>query len=481
MLPTKKSQALLAYLAIRPGHAHSREKLTSLLWDDANEAQARQSFRQALCAIRKAVGKQQSIIVDGDSIALAIDAAFVDVAAFEKLAGAHGPAALQQAASLYDGDLLESFDVLPESFGAWLRIERERLRELALQILAKLLAVQRDDGDFDAGIQTAIRMLMLDPLQETVHRSLMQLYASQGRKAAALRQYQSCVDLLQRELGVGPEAATRRVYQDLVQGLPPEPGVPLKASDLVEDAEQPKTPMIGRARELSRLRECLRESESGNGRTVIVSGDAGVGKSRLCEELGSQAIESGFRLLVGRCYETERILPFGAWVSALRSGGVASDTMLLESLRPAWRQELGRLLPEAVDGEAGRTTDHHDHLRLFEAVLHVLGNLSNRVPICVVLEDIPWADEISLSLLCYVSRRVAGRRVMLVGTFREEDLSELLPLRRMLDELGPTARVERLELAPLTQSDTLSLVRVSAGGQGRSLSDLGAGRADLAE
>src|SRR5262249_30617453 len=82
----------------------------------------------------------------------------------------------------------------------------------------------------------------------------------------------------------------------------------------------------------------------------------------------------------------------------------------------------------------------------------------SRAPICVVLEDIHWADQMSLSLLCYVSRRIAGRRVMLVCTLRDEDPSEVEPVRRTLEELRQTERLECLALAPLTEPDTFSLV-----------------------
>ena len=93
----------------------------------------------------------------------------------------------------------------------WLRTGRERLRELALEALARLLAYQHDVDDLPAALQTALRLLALDPLQEVVHRTVMRLQAAQGRRDAALRQYQTCVELLQHELGVEPEAETKAV------------------------------------------------------------------------------------------------------------------------------------------------------------------------------------------------------------------------------------------------------------------------------
>jgi hypothetical protein len=102
--------------------------------------------------------------------------------------------------------------------------ERERLRELALEALARLLAHQTKTGGTERAIQTAVRLLALDPLQEAVHRTLMRLYTRQGRRGSALKQYQVCVGVLQRELGAEPEAETRGLYQELVRRPVPARG-----------------------------------------------------------------------------------------------------------------------------------------------------------------------------------------------------------------------------------------------------------------
>src|SRR5439155_17460270 len=101
-------------------------------------------------------------------------------------------------------------------FEEWLLGEREALRDLALSSLARILASQRDGDDPAGALHTALRLLALDPLQEVVHRTVMRLQTAQGRRDAALRQYQTCVDVLQRELGVEPEAETKRLYREVL-------------------------------------------------------------------------------------------------------------------------------------------------------------------------------------------------------------------------------------------------------------------------
>ena len=195
-LPTRKAQALLAYLALPAGRAHPRDKLATLLWGDSAEGPARNSLRQALFALRRVL-PAGGVRVEGDVIALDPAAVDVDVAAFERGVAEGTPAALAAAAQLYQGDLLAGLSVEGAAgFEEWLLGERERLRELALEGLAKLLAQQRAAGAAEAAIQTGLHLLGLDPLQEPVHRALMRLYAAAGRRGRALRQYQACVAVL---------------------------------------------------------------------------------------------------------------------------------------------------------------------------------------------------------------------------------------------------------------------------------------------
>jgi DNA-binding SARP family transcriptional activator len=109
---------------------------------------------------------------------------------FERLVSERSPEALEQAIQLYRGDLLDGLTLQEPPFEEWLMAERERLRELALEALARLLAAQRAGGAAEAAVQTGLRLIALDPLQEVVHRTLMRLYVRVGRRGSALHQYQ---------------------------------------------------------------------------------------------------------------------------------------------------------------------------------------------------------------------------------------------------------------------------------------------------
>src|SRR5262245_10510843 len=213
--PTKKARAVLAYLAVRPGQTHSRDEVADLLWSTRGDEQARGSLRRTLSDLRKALDDPQWLVTDGDQLRLEPDHIEVDVATFERLAGDGTPAALEQAAALYRAELLAGFGLGEQPFEDWLRAELERLRDLALRTLARLIAHHQAAGALDRAVEAALRLLALDPADEATHRALMSLYARQGRRAEALRQYQTCRDLLMKTLGVEPDPATEELHRAL--------------------------------------------------------------------------------------------------------------------------------------------------------------------------------------------------------------------------------------------------------------------------
>src|SRR5262245_62537762 len=217
--PTRKAQALLAYLAMPPGRTHARDKLASLLWGSTVETTARTSLRQTLYALRRSLRRADAepLLADASAVSLDPGAVTVDVGEFEHRVTDGTPAALADAAALYQGDLLEGLTVQEPTFEDWLLGERERLHEMALMALGRLLGHQRAAGSSEAAIQTALRLLTVDALQEPTHRALMQLYVETGRRSAALRQYQVCAATLRRELRTEPEKETTALYEEILR------------------------------------------------------------------------------------------------------------------------------------------------------------------------------------------------------------------------------------------------------------------------
>ena len=477
-LPARKAQALLAYLAVRPGQPHSRDKLAALLWSDAPAERARHSLRQALVAIRQALGQPGAPVMleRGDTVALDPSAIETDVGQFEELSRQSTSEALEQAVALYHGDFLEGLGGQEEPFEEWLMPERERLRELALEALSRLFAAQSKADALEPAVRTANRLLALDPGQEAAHRALMRLYARHGRRGAALVQYQVCVAALQRELGLPPDGETRALYQEILRSRAAEvvsadrdareDGASHPAPSLVGEPREDAPPLVGRERELTELRRARDESWRSHGRVAVVLGEEGIGKSRLVAEVVGESVSAGGRVLLGRAHETSQILPFGPWVDALRRGDVLREIQGAAGLEDAWRGELARLFPE-LGTEATDLPPGEASARLFEAMAQLLRHMTARQRLVLVLEDLHWADEMSLRLLAFLSRRVMDWPVLLLVTAREEDVAVVPVLRTALSELDRDRHLV-LTLPALSKAETLALVQAlaTAGGQG---------------
>jgi TolB-like protein/DNA-binding SARP family transcriptional activator len=219
VVPSRKAQALLALLALPPGRTHRRDRLATMLWSGHTDESARQNLRQCLTTLRRGIqnDKAMPVIIEGALLRLDAGRVVVDVVEFEEAIRSRDPVALGRALTLYKGDLLEglSFDETP--FEEWLIGERRRLNALAIEGLSQLLRHQQQQGERAAAMQTALRLLTIDPLQEGVHRSLMRLYNEIGNAAQALRQYVACEKVLRRELGVEPEDATKELRRVILR------------------------------------------------------------------------------------------------------------------------------------------------------------------------------------------------------------------------------------------------------------------------
>jgi DNA-binding SARP family transcriptional activator len=452
-LPTRKSEALLAYLALPPGRFHSRDSLAALLWGDTSESNARQSLRQALGALRRALG-EDVVIARGDTIALDAEAVAVDVVELEAAIADGGREALARAAALYTGDLLAGFRVDEAPFEEWRTVQCERLHELGLEAMARLLAELLRSDEVEPAIQTAMRILALDPLQEAIHRTLMRLLLQQGRRAAALQQYQSCLVALERELGTEPEEQTRNLYRDILRTVKAAPATETSSRPWVAGMRVADTPMVGRRGELARLDTAISRMLDGGGHVVLVAGEAGIGKSRLIQEALSGAGARVGKILFGRCHQTEQTLPFRPWIEALRGRSALDAAVHARLSRPA-RSQLGALFPELLESaeSAGTTAP----ALFFEPMLELIAALAADHPIIVTIEDLHWADMMSTRLLAFLGRRLHHLPVLIIGSLRSEELVDAPALRQAVRELRDEGRLEELSLEPLSETETREL------------------------
>lgn len=218
-IASRKGRALLAYLALRPGESHSRDRLANLLWEDADEELARTSLRQALAALRKSLpsGAQAALLADSESVGVDGELLRSDIDAFRRSLLAGTRTSLQDAINQYRGDLLDGFDARSTAFDEWLSGERSTLRKQMTEALHRLTDLCMAAEDNDGALTACARLVSLEPLNEAAHRRIMELQARRNSYAEALRQYRVCRDVLRRELDVSPEAATEQLYRELMR------------------------------------------------------------------------------------------------------------------------------------------------------------------------------------------------------------------------------------------------------------------------
>ncbi len=212
---------------------------------------------------------------------------------------------------------------------------------------------------------------------------------------------------------------------------------------------------MGRSAELAGLEDALEDAIDGRPRLVFVAGDSGVGKTRLLSEFATRARDRGARILAGDCIELgEGELPYAPVVAVLRSLARDRDPVLGEIPQFA-RSELGALLPELGDGapRGPGAVDESDQGRLFEALLWLLERIGDAAPAVLAIEDLHWADRATRAFLAFLGRNLASERLLVVGTYRADELHRRHPLRPLLAELERLSVSRRIELPALTRAE----------------------------
>ena len=479
---TRKAIALLAYL-ILTGQVHTRDSLAAVLWPESDQRSARAALRRTLSALRKAVGGD-ALQITRDSIGMEFGPhLWVDVLEFEvgtaqiNKSGDIGAdrcsetlPQLVQAVELYRGDFLEGFTLRDSpAFDDWQFFESDRLRRAFAQILEILVGCHREWAEYELALGLARRWLALDALHETAHRALMELYAISGQRTAALKQYRDCVRVLEGELGVPPLEETTRLYEDILENRLTGP-VNLAKSTIEPPGEPPHSPeteasgesariadhlpLVGRRLEWGSLLEAYQLS-SGDGRFLVITGEAGVGKTRLAEEFIQYASQHGGMVWKARCYQGESGLAYRPFIELLSAVVSAAPAEKIGAVPNHWLVEAARLLPELAaylpadlpqqpwDGPGAQT-------RLYEALRTILVLLcQNGRPAVLLIDDLQWADAASVDLLRYLVRRLSGFPVLFITVWRVEELAGTSPLIEMLAEgqrleIGSTIQLERL-------------------------------------
>jgi DNA-binding CsgD family transcriptional regulator/tetratricopeptide (TPR) repeat protein len=230
-------------------------------------------------------------------------------------------------------------------------------------------------------------------------------------------------------------------------------------SQSVQDGS--RSPLVGRSAELGRLTELLGAAEGGRPVVVLISGDAGVGKTRLTAELADTAARRGFTVLTGHCAELADSVPYLPLADALRSAATGLAVRDAVAARPV----LSRLLPDGQSaGHDGADLLGMAQQQLFGAVLGMLAELAGAAPVLLILEDLHWADRSTRDLVTFLSRVLHRERIALAVTYRTDDLHRRHPLRPVVAELQRLPSVTAIDLQPLSAAAMTEHLTTLSGG-----------------
>ncbi len=460
-----RSLDLLAYLVLHAGTPQSRQHLAFVFWPDSNEAQARTNLRRELHHLRGVVGDEPSLVVESNTLTWRdCPTCRVDVRVFEREcreASRTKASGEVEAFLLHAGAAIAEYrgDLMPGSYEDWALEHRPPLLRKCIELCDDVVAVLEKSGQISAALDFAYRRVELQPLEEVGYRTLMSLQVARGDRAAAVSTFHRCADVLERELGISPGPETT----ELVDTLLDRGGD--AAHRLGARAETVKSiawsGLVARDKELDVLVERWRAAMAGNPAIALVSGEPGVGKSRLLAELATIAASEGAAVATTRCFSQSGRLAFAPVADWVRNSEFRSAA---EGLDPLWQEEVARLVPNALRGGAGQqqerigsrdvpsTVDAWQRHRFFEGLARAV--LSPGRPILLVLDDVHWCDQETMDWLVFLLGFVKDERLLVASSTRLDELEHNREVVTSLRRLRSAGLVIDVELAPLDVAGT---------------------------
>ncbi len=511
----QRVRSVLACLLSSVGRKWGREQLMDALWPDLDFENASGRLDRAVHSLRQlfepslerpaasrllrsereglVLADQQYIWVDADVFEQLIAKANASSDSSEK------EQLLEEAVSLYGGDFLPE-----EQQADWAIARREMLQRAWMGLLLELTDLRIARGALFNAIEPLDRILMADPANEAAVQRLMVSLTQLDRRGEALQSFSRFSSALKRLYNIDPLPETRQLYKAIQQGstavLTAHNGTGVAtdmrnagSGDTVQQARSVnrtpfgrthQNPLIGRDFEVEELRQLLVNTEesahasassrkkfsilpSDYGRRpqcAVLVGEAGIGKTRLAEEISREAQQQGWTIAWSRVYAQESGVPFRQWTEVLRNAMTHGLLPKQEiSRQPLVFQPLASLLPElhAVLPQVtfpAPLSPEQEQLRLWEATLALLVTISERTPLLLVLDDFHWADVSSSELFAYLVRRLHGHPIAIIGTYRDNELPAQHPLRSVLTALQREQVMTLLPLQPLTKEQIARLV-----------------------
>lgn len=452
-----KRRVVLAMLGLQPGRVVSNERLIDAVWGDEPPRSALATLRGLISDLRGTMGTEL-VVTTASGYRLMLDRSEVDVTRFEDVA--QNDTGMADALAMWTGVALEG---LGESLA--IAAERRRLESLRGDVVERWAAAALAAGRPDTVIGELEREVARSRWREPLWELLMLALYRAGRQADALDAFRRARHHLAEELGLAPGPALRDLEHRILEHDPsimaPEP----IGSGRISHRSNPRTlaaapTFAGRVGELTHLRHLL-PSESGF--VAMVVGEPGIGKTRLLDELVTEAATDGMCVIWGRCPDGEWAAPYSPLVEGLERHLALMDAHDARRLIEPFAEPLADVLPivrELLPTLAAMRTTNIDDLRfeIFEAFSGLLNDIAQQRPTVLVLDDLHWADHATLTLLPYVIPLTSRLPVSIFGTYRDTDLNDTHPLLAGLATLQRDVRIERVRLRGLSHSAARDLI-----------------------
>jgi DNA-binding SARP family transcriptional activator/tetratricopeptide (TPR) repeat protein len=464
---SSRAVVLVAFLAVHAGSPQARQRIAGLFWPESTDAQALTNLCRELHHLRQVLGDEPSLVVTSrdlcwrDMKTCRVDVRVFDIERKAALAAA--------AAGDDDGILLHSAaaiaayrgELLPGVYEDWLLDARSQLERQCADLCDLVCAVRARAGDLAGAVVVARRRVQLQPLEEVGYRILIELQADLGDRAGAVSTYHHCASVLERELGVAPDPLTRQAFQRLMAHAR-QAAQPPAADPGVRPPGLAAAQLFGRSAELGVLRDAWRAAVAEGRGLVLVRGGAGVGKTRLVAEVAEMARAHGAVVAIARCFGTAGRLALAPVADWLRNDAVQSA---MATLDPAWRAEVGRLIPAGVDGDRRTSSraaaDAWQRHRFFEGLARAL--MAVHRPLLLVLDNMQWCDQETLAFITFCLGLADDVQLLVAATVREDNLDEDGELAGWIVRMRATGLLTEVSLSPLEAADTAHLAEAVSG------------------
>jgi len=463
-IPGRKAPALLKLLALNHDRQLVRDQAMQLLWPDLDSTNAAAQLYKAIHQLRKAFGAGDRksdasgwIATYKNLVMLAPPGGVItDIDVFERTSrdalASLQIKELERATALYTGDLLPM-----DLYATWTQAPRDHLRQLYVDVLLALAQHYQSRGDLAAAAETYRTALDKDPALEIAHRALMTIFARQGQRDRALKQYGVCLGALAEELGVAPSQETRALYDEIDRQNPDTTAV-VDRTRLQTSIRM--APLVNREIECRVIDACLDQLLAERGSVLLIEGPAGIGKTRLTGELIARAQRRGFHALVGSAYEMEGTIAYGPFLDILQAA--LRDSPPGQERIPA---EIAAVLSGHLqDAQPVPNSDPRvAQTYLFAGIAEFLRQCALSAPLVVVMENGHAADQGSLELFHFLARQLRNVPLLLVATRRNEEAGIGDPLDKLVRSVRETATVNVLTLGPLSAVDHHDLLQQQNG------------------